>query len=323
MPAVRRALPYRILCSAIVVTLCADAAAFQAPDGKPSPGGGVRTFAPGVRIDWTTRTVELDARVVLRRGPLELFACTPGTREHESIVTVRTGPAHIYQALGLIGLEPGSPVRFDRKRERYLPPTGEALEILVRYEKDGLQRTAPIERWMTDVARRRQPESIPWVFAGSRVLDDGRLGARTDGTIVCVVDFGTALVAIGSLHTSDNEALWLAANTEEIPPVRTECTLLIRARVPERIEAELARDGTLHLAGAVLSSDDLARRLKADRADRTSVGLVLRVRLDVSAPAIEAAIDSLVRTGVNRAIIEVWLADPPTPPKATKATSSG
>ncbi|UCE61208.1 MAG: hypothetical protein JSU63_05560, partial [Phycisphaerales bacterium] len=62
-----------------------------------------RQFAPGVKIDWQRRVVEVDASVVLREGPLELLACSPQTREHESILAVRARPLHIYQAMGLIG----------------------------------------------------------------------------------------------------------------------------------------------------------------------------------------------------------------------------
>ena len=78
----------------------------------------VRTYAPGVRIDWTRGVIELDARVVLREGLLELFACSPRTREHESIFVVPAQPRRIYEALGLIGMEPGSPVRYDPERDK-------------------------------------------------------------------------------------------------------------------------------------------------------------------------------------------------------------
>ena len=77
-----------------------------------------RKFAQGVWIDWRQATVELDARVVLRTGPLELLACSPRTREHESILVVPARPMHVFQALGLVGLEAGSPLRYDEERGR-------------------------------------------------------------------------------------------------------------------------------------------------------------------------------------------------------------
>ena len=91
-------------------------AASDQPNDGPSPKSAptsIKDFAPGVHIDWANRAVEIDARVVLRSGPLELLACSPKTREHESILVVDARPLHVYQALGLIGLAPGSPSRFD------------------------------------------------------------------------------------------------------------------------------------------------------------------------------------------------------------------
>ena len=89
-------------------------------------------FGPGVRIDWQKRVVELDAEVVLRQGSLELLACSPQTREHESILRVHAKPLHVYQAMGLIGLTPGSPMKFDEKSKQWRRPTGDSLRLSVR-----------------------------------------------------------------------------------------------------------------------------------------------------------------------------------------------
>ncbi len=203
------------------------------PGVTPSvePTSKTKPFAPGVRIDWRERVVELEGQVVLRQGPLELLVCSPRTREHESILTVRAQPMHIFQAMGLIGLEPGAPLHYDENNDRWLAPTGESLELYVRCRDGQQDPLLPVERWLLDVRRGRPPEKLDWVFAGSRTFDNGRFGADGDGTVICVVDFDTALIALGSLHTADNERLWLTANTEAIPPTGTACTLLIRSAV--------------------------------------------------------------------------------------------
>ena len=193
------------------------------------PASQAKPFAPGVRIDWQERTVELDVEIVLRRGPLELLACSPRTREHESILRVRAQPMHIFQAMGLIGLEPGLPLHYDENHDRWIAPTGESLELEVCCREGEQNSFAPVERWLLDVRRGRPPERLDWVFAGSRTFDNGRFGADVDGTVICVVDFDTALIGLGSFHTADNERLWLAANTEAIPPAGSSCTLLIHS----------------------------------------------------------------------------------------------
>ena len=96
------------------------------PSSQPGAASGrVVDFAPGVRINWQRPQVELAARIALREGPLELFACSPHTREHESVLAVEARPWHIYQALGLIGLRPGQPVTYDEQNDRWLPADGD------------------------------------------------------------------------------------------------------------------------------------------------------------------------------------------------------
>jgi hypothetical protein len=64
---------------------------------------------PGLVVDTKAREVRLEAEVCLQQGSLELLACSPGTREHESILVVKAKPSHIVFALALVGLPPGSP----------------------------------------------------------------------------------------------------------------------------------------------------------------------------------------------------------------------
>ena len=84
------------------------------PEGRAAtpasrPAGRIVDFQPGIRIDFAKKHVEVAARVVLREGVLELFACSRGTREHESVVAIASRPLHVFEALGLIGLTPGTP----------------------------------------------------------------------------------------------------------------------------------------------------------------------------------------------------------------------
>jgi len=85
---------------------------------SPLTADNVRPFADGIQINWTRKQVEVEATVVLREGPLELLACSPNTREHESILVIEARPLHIFKAMGLIGLQPGKPVRSSRRPAR-------------------------------------------------------------------------------------------------------------------------------------------------------------------------------------------------------------
>lgn len=282
-------------------------------------------FSPGVRINWAQRVVEVDGVVVLREGPLELLACSPNTREHESILMVAARPRDIYQAMGLVGLEPGAPLRYDQARKRWFPPTGERLRIHVRYHDRIGEKTVPVEEWLVASKDHRSPDTLDWVFAGARILPGGVYTADLEGTIICVVDFETALIAPGSLHTADNELLWLAANTQAIPPMGTPVVLVIGSAAGGAIEIRVAADGTLLRDGQSLSATDAARLASAGEADLENIALVLRASRAVPEAVIRSALDSLVRAGLPRSVIKVRRDEPtvPTQPSGTAPVDSG
>jgi hypothetical protein len=282
--------------------------------GQPAAGQPTREFAEGVRIDWERRVVEVDASVVLREGMLELLACSPQTREHESILVVKARPMHIYQAMGLIGLEPGSPVRYDASANRAYPPTGELLHVQIRYRERALERTVQARQWLREQKRNRPPQEIEWVFAGSAPRAGQEFPADVDGTVVCVVDFTSALIAVAGLHTADDEYLWLSANTEAIPPVGTPCTLLISSAKMRsaRVTVEVTPDGALRLAGKTVAARDVLRLLHREEPGVANVIVALKPVGDVSDDVLDRAVAKLVEVGIGRGAIEVERDDRPT-----------
>ena len=110
-------LPCALLCAA----LAADTPTSQPAETRQTPTRDATPFQPGVSIDWQQRAVLVDTHIVLRAGALEFLACRPG-KEHESIVRCDAPAMHIYMALGLIGLTPGQPPRWNETHEAFDPP---------------------------------------------------------------------------------------------------------------------------------------------------------------------------------------------------------
>jgi len=270
-----------------------------------------KDFAPGVRIDWQRRTVEADARVVMRSGPLELLACRPRSKEHESVLATSAAARNIYLAMGLIGLSQGSPVRYDPSRDRYYPPAGDKLSLRVRFRHDNLTYGIPAEDWLVESKTGKPPKGLAWVFSGSRNLEDGRFAADSEGTVICVVDFDTALISVGELHSPDNEALWLSANTGAIPPIGTECTLLICAASAEKNEIQLSieENGVLMRNGHAMTAETLRELVgfleNNPDVSRTPHTLILSPRKGVTSEATASVVTRLREAGLDQLTIEI------------------
>ncbi|HWL92821.1 MAG TPA: YdjY domain-containing protein [Phycisphaerae bacterium] len=187
-------------------------------------------FRPGIRIDYRVPQVEIESGVILREAELELFAYAkaPVPKEHETILLLRVKPEHIYQALGLIGLEPGHPVSYDLETQTITEASGDAVDVRVRYEKDSETVEHSASDWMYDLERDAPMQQTHWIFAGSKRDEKGRFAADVEGTVVTVVNFDTALLCLPDLHTDSDRSLWLRARTEVIPPVGTKVTLILR-----------------------------------------------------------------------------------------------
>lgn len=304
------------LLAVVIVSVCLTTNLTRAGDdpptsqtvvAEPTPTG-IHRFSDGVWIDWGHREVALEARVVLRKGPLELLACSPRTREHESILVVNGRPRDIYHAMGLLGLEPGSPVKFDPVKNHLRPATGESLRLRVEFERGGVVRTVPASAWLRRPSSAKSVGNMDWVFAGSHSLSDGRFSGDVEGTIVTLVDFESALIATGALHTSDNEALWLEAQTDAIPPVGTCCRLIISSAL-HRLVVAIASDGSIKLDGRVANAEEIVRRVREMIAEGRAVKVLLQPMLKTPDEAVLAVVSRLVMAGLSRKSIQVQTED--------------
>lgn len=187
----------------------------------PPPKNGTLLAKNGrAWIDRDKNVVYVDGRISLRKGQLEMFACPPNTKEHESIVSVESEAFVLHAGLLAVGAEIGSPVEFAPK---YKPPTGTKINIEVIWkDKEGKQHKARAQDWIRD-ARTKKPMELPWVFAGSGFWKNEELGTSgylaDDGDLVCVANFSTAMLDVPAKLTSDNTGLLYEAWTEKIPPL--------------------------------------------------------------------------------------------------------
>lgn len=218
------------LASLIVLLLGLTAHAQPATEPAEAPRNLADVTLPGIAFEQQNEqwTIVLEAQVVLREADwLELLACTPNSREHESILTVTALPSNIHLALTMLGLEPGHPLKSRMENGDWVadPPTGPKVAITVAWDDEaGATQTAPASQWVMDRGKDQPMADEPWLFAGSRFQEfQGKQYYLADhnGTAISLVNFGDDLLARPSLVTNDNDQQMWGANTEAIPPVGT------------------------------------------------------------------------------------------------------
>lgn len=256
-----------LACGALAVlgALCGAASVVPSdPAAASQPARAAALLAPGVRIDWREPAVLVDSQVVLRRGPLEFFACRPG-KEHESILRLNASATHIYMALGLIGLSPGHPPIWSDTLDDYERPAGDLLDVACEWEQDGRRLQADAFDWLREIEFGRRPIPRPWVFAGSLQLPDGELAAERSGAVFAVVDFPESLAALSGRYSSSNAELWLEAECDRIPPVGTAVRLVLRPARARDHQVRLDFRGDALLDGCYASPAELADLLNLAR----------------------------------------------------------
>ena len=247
------------------------------PTSRPAPQSKPTRFQPGVEIDWSAPAVRLDGEVASRSGGLEFLACFH-SREHESVIRLRCAATHVYIALGLIGVSPGHPPKWNQQTGRFEPAAGDLVEIRVEWRHEGKIRSADAFEWLRDTRYGRTVAPRPWIFAGSLRTPDGELESDLSGRGIALVDFPENLLTLSRNHVSNDAELWAEAATSRIPPPRTKVTLVILPAKPRARKAALDFRGDLRLDGKYVTPADFADIVMLNR--RLAPAYVQRVVID-------------------------------------------
>lgn len=195
------------------------------------PLNDTRGVFPHVRINTASKHVEFDARVVVRaedaESPvtyLEVLACIPDTREHESLLTTPAIPSHIHAALLLIGLAPGKPGEWKWEQQTLIPipPEGNRVSVEVVYVHEGREVEARITDWVMNAStgatltQTARELGDGFVFAGSLMI--ARRGVNVydadgAGTVIGLTAFGNETIAWSRMYNPDSsveEPVWIA-----------------------------------------------------------------------------------------------------------------
>jgi hypothetical protein len=183
----------------------------------------------GVRYLPHERRVEVAGWVNMQRGLIEVFACAPEGKTHESVVVLDCVPSGLHAGLLALGLEPGEPVELGTDGS-YRRPTGAKVEIHVAWSTiDGVAKRCRAEEWVWDQKRERAMEPGAWIFAGSFLQQ-----ASADATSATyAANYVKSLVTTYHDASSVLENPWLDgvddtvyySNERVVPPVGTPVTV--------------------------------------------------------------------------------------------------
>jgi hypothetical protein len=190
--------------------------------------------------DKKTRRVLLATEVCLREGPLEIFMCKKGTKEHEAILRTDIDALKIHELLILAGAEPGKPTQFvnpKTEEAEYKPATGTKIKVSVHYTMGGKTYTHPAQEWVWDAKKKAQ---LPygWVFAGSLVIVDPCNGKKfygaNSGDVISISNFPYSMLELPVEVSKDDANLVYDARTERIPPLRSKVWVILEPVIEKK-----------------------------------------------------------------------------------------
>lgn len=179
-------------------------------------------------IDRGRQRVYIDGYVTMREGPLEMFACPVGTKEHESIVATLPTSQQVHAALLAIGAKSGTPVSFIPK---FVPATGQRIRVWVCYRDDSDKFQVIDARQWVEKLETGDHQQQDWVFGGSSFWTDPQTGRQyyqaDGGDLICVSNFTTAMMDVPIASSADAGHLMYGPFTKRIPPRGTPVRLVL------------------------------------------------------------------------------------------------
>jgi hypothetical protein len=173
---------------------------------------------PHLEVDLRHKRVRMECEAVNASAPLEFFVCAAGGAEHETVLRSRAKASHVHLALLMLGIEPGQPLRFAQPGDRRIAPTGPLLKMTCEFSKDGRAVSLPPHRMMRDIKTKQALAPLTFVFAGSRLMSDGRYAADVTGHLISVVNFEYSVIDLPELRSNSNDMLEWEINPDVVPP---------------------------------------------------------------------------------------------------------
>jgi len=271
----------------------------------------------GARLYPEEKRIEIDGEICLDEGPIELLACARGGKEYETIIALDLQPSDLHMFLLALGLRPApadSGPRFQGDPEH--APSGDPVNIYVRFETEDGPKTYRSEELVWNQIDQRLMCRTHYVFLGSRFVECPHTGreiyfADREKSVVTVFRDPMSVLDLPLELGADDRAF--TVNTDVVPPVGTEVTLIIKpAEKPEPPPKNEFGGEVVHMditrGGRVLLNErepmfllDTLREAREGQEEDS-----LRITIDHGAPpdALYRAFDAIHRSGIQVESVE-------------------
>lgn len=194
------------------------------PGGPPLPtekDAPVEKLGPGlfkigaVVVNQKTGTTTVPGRVNMQEGLIELLACGPRGKRHESVLVIEANPYHLQLGLLLLGMEQGGNLEYQGDPHT---PEGDPVDILVRWTGPKGRVEVRGEEMVFNQPKNRPMDRTHWVFTGSKVVDGNFMAAMEQSIVTTYHDPFT--IIDNPLPEGGDDTVYYV-NGKVVPPVDT------------------------------------------------------------------------------------------------------
>lgn len=199
----------------------------------------------GVTLFLEEKRVEVVARVCVRRGLLELFACAEGGKDHESAVVLFAKPQSLHLALVLLGLKDKREMGGGGPQQVGDPtaPKGDRVLVFLEWtDKEGKTHRHRAEELIKDQRTNTTMPLAGWTFSGSEFVEEvdpdtkkptGRqiYCANRERSVITTFHDPTAILD-NPLSTGGDDSIYYS-NEDILPDSGTHAKLIVQVPTDE------------------------------------------------------------------------------------------
>lgn len=215
-----------LVCLFAALLTGASARAQQQDSSAPPPITqlGDQVYQLGtIKIDAKNRVITVPGKVNMQKGMIELLACGPGGKTHESVLVLDVVPYYLQVSLLLLGLNyiGGLQVQGDTT-----VPKGDSVYVWVSWKTpDGTDTTVRGEDLAWDIPRKASMQHTAWIFTGSK-MSDGKYMADVEKSLITTYRDPFTILD-NPLSTGDDDEIY-RVNNDLTPPKGTPVTVTIK-----------------------------------------------------------------------------------------------